>query len=91
MRQLFALPLALSALLVSACGPSQEQLANGDDPIAALGSTVESSRYGAKYWTEQMNAASDLVSPGGMVWLDMGLIRGVPLEDVEVRSEPDQP
>jgi hypothetical protein len=38
----------------------------------------------------QMNAASDLVSPGGMVWLDMGLIRGVPLEDVEVRSEPDQ-
>lgn len=59
MRQLFALLLALSALLLSACGPSQEQLANGDDPIAALGSTVESSRYGAKYWTEQMNAASD--------------------------------
>jgi hypothetical protein len=25
------------------------------------------------------------------VWLDMGLIRGVPLEDVEVRAEPDQP
>jgi hypothetical protein len=24
------------------------------------------------------------------VWLDMGLIRGVPLEDVEVRSDPDQ-
>ena len=38
----------------------------------------------------QMNAASDLVSPGGMVWLDMGLIRGVPLQDVEVRAEPDQ-
>ena len=33
-------------------------------------------------------AASDLISPAGMVWLDMGLIRGVPLEDVEVR-EPD--
>jgi hypothetical protein len=33
-------------------------------------------------------AASDLISPTGMVWLDMGLIRGVPLEDVEVR-EPD--
>jgi hypothetical protein len=59
MRQLNALPLALATLLLSACGPSQEQLANGDDPIAALGSTVESSRYGAKYWTEQMNAASD--------------------------------
>ena len=33
-------------------------------------------------------AASELISPAGMVWLDMGLIRGVPLEDVEVR-EPD--
>ena len=39
----------------------------------------------------QSNAASDLVSTGGMVWLDMGLIRGVPLEDVEVRQDPDQP
>jgi hypothetical protein len=38
----------------------------------------------------QKQAASDLVSQGGMVWLDMGLIRGVPLEDVEVRAEPDQ-
>jgi hypothetical protein len=34
-------------------------------------------------------AASDLISPAGMVWLDMGLIRGVPLEDVELRSEPE--
>jgi hypothetical protein len=32
--------------------------------------------------------AGEHISPGGMVWLDMGLIRGVPLEDVEVR-EPD--
>ena len=31
---------------------------------------------------------TEVVSPGGMVWLDMGLIRGVPLEDVEVRAEP---
>ena len=38
----------------------------------------------------RMNSASDLISPGGMVWLDMGLIRGVPLEDVEIREEPDQ-
>ncbi|HEY7613581.1 MAG TPA: hypothetical protein VH764_11340 [Gemmatimonadales bacterium] len=34
-------------------------------------------------------AGSDLIAPGGMVWLDMGLIRGVPLEDVEIRSEPE--
>jgi hypothetical protein len=32
-------------------------------------------------------AASDLISPAGMVWLDMGLIRGVPLEDVEGREK----
>jgi hypothetical protein len=34
-------------------------------------------------------AASELVSSTGMVWLDMGLIRGVPLEDVELRSEAE--
>ncbi len=43
-----------------ACQPSQEDIANGDDPIAALGSTVESSRYGATYWAEQMKADSDV-------------------------------
>lgn len=56
-------PLTFSAalaLFLLACGPAQEELANGDDPIAALRSTVESSRYGAKYWTEQMTAATDL-------------------------------
>lgn len=49
--------VALAALLGSlalACGPTQEEIANGDDPMAALESTVKSSRYGAAYWTEQM-------------------------------------
>ena len=48
-----------AALLASACAPSQEEIANGDDPIAALASTVQSSRYGTNYWTEQMRSASD--------------------------------
>ncbi len=61
MRKLAALTLgAIVPLLLSACGPSPEELANGDDPIAALGSTAESSRYGSKYWTEQMTAASEI-------------------------------
>ena len=51
---------AVSRASPSACGPSQEELANGDDPIAALRSTAESSRYGAKYWIEQMTAATEL-------------------------------
>ncbi len=61
MRALVALTFSAAvALLLSACGPSQEKLANGDDPIAALRATVESSRYGAKYWTEQMTTATEL-------------------------------
>jgi len=46
--------------LVSACGPSQEQIANGDDPIAALASTAKSSRYGNNYWIEQRDDATDV-------------------------------
>lgn len=43
-----------------ACGPSQEDIANGDDPIASLATTVSSSRYGEQYWKEQRDVASDL-------------------------------
>ncbi len=49
------IPLAVWTL---ACGPSQEELANGEDPIAALESTVHSSRYGSAYWREQLEADS---------------------------------
>jgi hypothetical protein len=51
---------AAVALAFSACGPSQEDLANGDDPVAALASTVESSRYGSKFWNEQMTSRTDV-------------------------------
>jgi hypothetical protein len=51
---------AAISLALSACGPSQEDLANGDDPVAALASTVESSRYGSKFWTEQMTSTTDV-------------------------------
>jgi len=79
-----------------------KEIAVGTDPSRVIGyarfrKTPEiAARYALhepERWypvVNQMNAASDLVSPGGMVWLDMGLIRGVPLQDVEVRAEPDQ-
>jgi hypothetical protein len=51
--------LAAAAALI-ACGPSEEELANGDDPLTALEATVESSRYGASYWTEQMTAKTQV-------------------------------
>jgi len=53
---------ALVGSLAAACGPTQEEIANGDDPIAALDSTVTSSRYGPTYWTEQMKGDTDVWS-----------------------------
>ena len=50
----------LIAILLLACGPSQEEIANGDDPIAALASTVRSSRYGNNYWTEQRDGGTSV-------------------------------
>ena len=52
--------VVLAGLWAMACGPSQEEIANGDNPIAALGSTVQSSRYGPAYWREQLQADSAL-------------------------------
>ena len=40
-------------LLLTGCKPSQEDIANGDDPVAALSATVRSTRYDAPYWAEQ--------------------------------------
>jgi len=50
----------LLGFLAVGCGPTDEEIANGDDPIAALASIVESSRYGAAYWTEQMKGDTDV-------------------------------
>jgi hypothetical protein len=52
----------LSLLLVVtalACGPSQEELANGDDPIASLAATVRSNRYGEQFWKEQRDSRTE--------------------------------
>jgi hypothetical protein len=55
-----ALVLFLGAL--ASCSPSQEDVANGDDPIAALASTAKSSRYGLNYWVEQRDQKTGIWS-----------------------------
>lgn len=50
----------LGIVFALACGPSAEDVANGDDPIAALASTAKSSRYGHNYWIEQRDQKSEI-------------------------------
>lgn len=57
------LNLVVSLALFVGCTPSSEELADGDDPIAALSSTAQSSRYGMKYWSEQRDGETE-------VWAD---------------------
>ena len=52
-----AVAISLAAL---GCARSQEDLANGDDPLAALESTVRSTRYGEKYWQQERDAQSSI-------------------------------
>jgi len=51
--------VVLFALFIASCSPSPEEIANGDDPIAALASTAKSSRYGLNYWVEQRNQKTE--------------------------------
>lgn len=43
----------LAALLLTGCSKTQEEIANGDDPIAALEATMPSARYTDAYWMQQ--------------------------------------
>jgi hypothetical protein len=46
-------------LALGACTSKSQQeadVANGDDPIAALDANVESTRYGTAYWTQQADS-----------------------------------
>ena len=53
--------LGLAALLLAGCGqPSAEDLANGDDPLAALRSPVRSARYDGAYWNREAVQSTDL-------------------------------
>lgn len=49
-----------SILSLGACQPSDEDIANGDDPIQALSATVPSTRYTQAYWTQQSEARAEV-------------------------------
>ncbi|MGH7286942.1 MAG: hypothetical protein ACREI8_02870 [Myxococcota bacterium] len=51
--------LGLVVAAITSCSPSPEDVANGDDPIAALTSTARSSRYGLNYWVEQRDQKTE--------------------------------
>ena len=50
--------LSLPALL--ACGRSPQQLADGPDPLAALGSPAASHRYTVPFWAKEAHGKSTL-------------------------------
>jgi len=59
-RSLLAV-LILVALAATGCGqPSAEDLANGDDPLAALRSPVRSARYDGAFWNREAVQSTDL-------------------------------
>lgn len=49
-----------SLLLFGACQSSEEDIANGDDPIRALSATVLSTRYTQAYWVQQSENRSEI-------------------------------
>lgn len=60
-RGLRATQLALTAVAAFGIGcrseaDRQAELANGGDPVAALGATVESMRYTTGYWVQQADS-----------------------------------
>ena len=56
-RPIVGLGLGL-VLVLGACKASQEDIANGDDPIKALGASAPSTRYSGPYWSEQRHSQS---------------------------------
>lgn len=57
---LWAVLLAASTGVIGACQPKPEDVANGDDPIAALEAPVRSTRYDGTYWQQQRLAGSNV-------------------------------
>ena len=45
-----ALLMAVFGALITGCAPSAEDVAEGDDPLAALAVGVPSERYDGRYW-----------------------------------------
>lgn len=54
------LGLVILAIGLVGCGPSPEEVADGDDPLAALRVSVPSTRYGGRFWRLQHRQAPSL-------------------------------
>ena len=52
--------ILLVSILSGACGESDADIANGDDPLRALTIAHRSDRYGSTYWTQKSSADSAL-------------------------------
>ena len=53
--------LAIGAMLaLGACSRSPQQIADGPDPIEALGSPARSSRYDVPFWAREIHRGSEL-------------------------------
>ena len=59
-RRLWGIVALVAAFYaIGACSSEadrQAELANGDDPLKALGATVESTRYTTAFWTQQADS-----------------------------------
>ncbi len=54
-------PLALLSLLaLGACGRSPQQIADGPDPLEALGAPALSTRYSVPFWAREVHGGSGL-------------------------------
>jgi len=52
--------VALTCLLAAGCVDTEEEIANGDDPLRALTVAHRSDRYTSTYWTQKSSADSTL-------------------------------
>jgi hypothetical protein len=52
--------LLLLPLIVSGCGSSDAEIANGDDPLRALTVNHPLDRYSSSYWTRTMGEDAEL-------------------------------
>lgn len=59
-RRALLLCLAAIASGITACGPQEEDVANGDDPLQALTVGAVSQRYDDAFWGQQRHEDPDL-------------------------------
>ena len=93
------LATAAAVATLGACQPSPEEVANGDDPLAALTSTAPSTRYGTTYWTRQVSenparwaqAREYCATPAGTESPTCAVVRDVEAVERMAAPKPSRP